>query len=107
MDRLEASADISPNASPDSGQASITFSELLADLRSTRGYSLRKLAALAYCSHQRIAELERGDGRPTPELAANLDRALEAKGMLKAAAEAEASGDEVRRRTVIRSVGVV
>lgn len=84
----------------------MAFSDLLRDLRSARGLSLRKLAALAYCSHQRIAELERGDGRPTPELARNLDRALDAGGNLEAAAT-EQGGDDVQRRALLRSIGLV
>lgn len=81
----------------------MTFGEMLRDLRAERGYSLRALAALAHCSHQRIRELELGRGRPSPRLAAGLDAALGAGGTLEAAAQVQE--DDMRRRTLIQSLG--
>lgn len=84
----------------------MTFGELLADLRSARGYSLRELAARAHCSHQTIHSLERGDGLPSPTLARNLDLALDADGTLEAAAAGH-GGDDVQRRTMLRNIGLI
>jgi transcriptional regulator with XRE-family HTH domain len=61
-----------------------TFGQALRRLRGTR--SVRDLALLASCSKTYVSDLEHGKGKPTPELAAALDRALDAGGELVALA---------------------
>src|SRR5437762_9342820 len=58
------------------------FGARLRELRDQRQLSLRDLAELAHHGKSYISELETGRKKPTPEAAANLDRALGANGEL-------------------------
>jgi transcriptional regulator with XRE-family HTH domain/tetratricopeptide (TPR) repeat protein len=60
------------------------FTRRLAELRAQRGLSVRDLAALTHFSHTHVWELERGRKQPLPDVAAKLDQALDADGMLAA-----------------------
>ena len=60
------------------------FGEALRRLRGSR--SLRDIAQLANCSKTMVGDLENGKRRPTPPLAAALDKALGARGELVALA---------------------
>lgn len=69
------------------------FAAELHRLRGHRGLSYRQLAALAACSSSQISDLEKGNRRPTPEIAAALDRALQAHGRLAATLRTPAPDD--------------
>ncbi|MBW6435117.1 helix-turn-helix domain-containing protein [Actinoplanes hulinensis] len=58
------------------------FAGELRRLRDQRGLSYRQLAALSTVSSSQISDLEKGQRRPTREIAAALDRALDARGRL-------------------------
>lgn len=61
-----------------------TFGQALRRLRGSR--SVRDVAALASCSKSYVSDLQNGKATPTPEMAAALDRALDAGGELVALA---------------------
>ncbi|BEL03611.1 hypothetical protein Q0Z83_018020 [Actinoplanes sichuanensis] len=61
------------------------FAGELNRLRTQRDLSYRRLAALSSVSSSHICDLEKGLRRPTREIAAALDRALDARGLLSAA----------------------
>jgi transcriptional regulator with XRE-family HTH domain len=63
-----------------------SFGRRLRELRTRRGLSLRGMSA-AGISRSYLSELENGRKRPTPEIAAALDRALRAGGVLTALVE--------------------
>jgi transcriptional regulator with XRE-family HTH domain len=69
------------------------FAGQLHRLRGHRGLSYRQLAALATCSSSQISDLEKGNRRPTREIAAALDRALQAHGRLAATLRTPAPED--------------
>ncbi|MFF8406878.1 helix-turn-helix domain-containing protein [Streptomyces sp. NPDC015684] len=62
-----------------------TFGQALRRLRGSR--SVRDVAQLASCGKSYVSDLETGRRRPTPDIAAALDRALGAGGALIALAE--------------------
>jgi transcriptional regulator with XRE-family HTH domain len=61
--------------------------------REQRGLSYRQLAALSTVSSSQISDLEKGQRRPTREIAAALDAALDARGTLSATLRAPAPDD--------------
>src|ERR1700750_1631219 len=63
-----------------------TFGDELRRLRHARGLSIRDLAKIAHHSKTSIGEWETGKKIPTADIAAHLDKALEARGQLAAAA---------------------
>lgn len=60
------------------------FGVRLRELRQARQFSLRELGNFAYLSKSQISEYENGRRRPSAAMAAVLDQALEAGGMLAA-----------------------
>ncbi len=58
------------------------FGRELARLMETRGLGVRELARLVPCNPGHISNLRSGKARPSPELAADLDRVLDADGTL-------------------------
>ncbi|GAA2220684.1 hypothetical protein GCM10010413_10040 [Promicromonospora sukumoe] len=60
------------------------FGALLNELRTQRNWSLRGLGERVHCSHGHIWDLEHGQKRPSPAVAALLDEALDAGGRLSA-----------------------
>ncbi|GGN13472.1 transcriptional regulator with XRE-family HTH domain [Actinoplanes campanulatus] len=69
------------------------FAGELRRLRDQRGLSYRQLAALSTVSSSQISDLEKGQRRPTREIAAALDRALDARGRLVARLRTPAPDD--------------
>jgi transcriptional regulator with XRE-family HTH domain len=69
------------------------FAGELRRLRSQRGLSYRQLAALSVVSSTQISDLEKGRRRPTREVVAALDRALDARGRLAATLRTPAPDD--------------
>jgi transcriptional regulator with XRE-family HTH domain len=70
-----------------------TFAVELRRLRGQRGLSYRQLAALSAVSSSQISDLEKCQRRPTPEIAAALDLALDARGRLSAMLRTPAPDD--------------
>jgi transcriptional regulator with XRE-family HTH domain len=64
------------------------FARELARLMTARGVGVRELARQLPCNPGHISNLRNGKARPSPELAADIDRALHAGGMLAALAPA-------------------
>ncbi|MFD4788786.1 helix-turn-helix domain-containing protein [Streptomyces sp. NPDC058459] len=77
-----------------------TFGEALRRHRGTR--SLRDVAHLAACAKSLVSYLEHGQRRPTTEIAAALDHALDAGGELIALAQMEASGDALAQADALQ-----
>jgi transcriptional regulator with XRE-family HTH domain len=82
------------------------FRTRLAELRAERGLSLRALGVLAHYSHTHISDLEHGDKRPLPDVAAALDRALDAGGALAALVSTEPGTDGLDPDAVDRLAAV-
>jgi hypothetical protein len=59
------------------------FSRELTRLMQVRGVGVRELARAAYCNPGHISNLRSGKARPSPKLAADLDRQLAAGGALE------------------------
>ena len=68
------------------------FGSELARLMTARGVGVRQLARVVYCNPGHISNLRNGKARPSPELAAELDRHLGAGGVLADAARQPVSG---------------
>lgn len=66
------------------------FGAELARLMDERGLGVRQLARAVYCNPGHISNLRSGKARPSPELAAGLDRHLRAGGTLEKAARQHA-----------------
>jgi transcriptional regulator with XRE-family HTH domain len=81
------------------------FGTTLRQLRTQRGISLRQLSTQVNYDFGYLGQVERGTRPPTPGVAAGCDRALEADGRLVAAHEARDGETDLRRRTVLRSMG--
>src|ERR1700734_1124183 len=64
------------------------FGAELARLMTARGGGVRELARMVPCNPGHISNLRNGKARPSPELAADLDKALGADGTLAALAPA-------------------
>lgn len=62
------------------------FAAELARLMTARGVGVRELARMVPCNPGHISNLRNGRARPSPELAADLDQALDAGGALAALA---------------------
>jgi transcriptional regulator with XRE-family HTH domain len=76
------------------GREAVThFAGELRRLREQRGLSYRQLAALSAVSSSQINDLEKGNRRPTREIAAALDAALDACGRLAATLRTPAPDD--------------
>lgn len=69
-------------------QTNSTIGDLLKTTRRKAGLSQADLAAAVGYSKARISEIERGRGSPSPELAAELDRALNSGTRIRAALQA-------------------
>ncbi|QSB15259.1 helix-turn-helix transcriptional regulator [Natronosporangium hydrolyticum] len=65
----------------------------LRELRTTRGWSLRQLAARVPCSATHVHDIERGRRVPSPEMLARLDDVLDAGGALSAEAFRDPAAD--------------
>ncbi|MFD8914086.1 helix-turn-helix domain-containing protein [Streptomyces sp. NPDC059575] len=77
-----------------------TFGQALRRHRGPR--SLRDVAQLAACGKSLVSYLERGERRPTPEIAAALDRALGANGELIALARAGTADSVLERADALQ-----
>jgi transcriptional regulator with XRE-family HTH domain len=78
------------------------FGRELARLMEARGLGVRELGRRVPCNPGHISNLRRGKAQPSPELAADLDRALGADGKLAALALALALAPAQRRhRTLV------
>lgn len=62
------------------------FGDELSRLMAEQGISLRELARRSYCDHGYLSRVVRGQRRSSPEIAAQLDKALGAEGRLAALA---------------------
>lgn len=79
------------------------FGLRLRELREAQGMSLREAARVLNLSKSQISEYENGRRRPSAEMAAHLDRALEAGGALAALVVEDGDGEEAER--VAHAVG--
>ncbi|MDG4536827.1 helix-turn-helix transcriptional regulator [Streptomyces sp. AV19] len=77
-----------------------TFAQALRRLRGN--LSQRALARLAHCGKSYIGDLETGRRHPSPELAAVLDRVLDAGGYLVHLAMAPAAADVLQRAAALQ-----
>jgi tetratricopeptide (TPR) repeat protein len=77
-----------------------TFGEALRRLRGTR--SVRDVARLAQCGKTLVSDLETGRRKPTPPIAAALDKALDAKGELIDLAAAPPGTPALERAAVLQ-----
>jgi transcriptional regulator with XRE-family HTH domain len=82
----------------------MTFGERMRSLAAERGMSIRALAKAAHCDSGYLSKVSHGKHMPSPALAAEIDRALEAGGELAVMAESaeresatEREADEWRR----------
>ncbi|MEV4212884.1 helix-turn-helix transcriptional regulator [Micromonospora sp. NPDC049662] len=81
------------------------FGRLLRQHRESAGLSLRQLGAIIHFQYSHIAQVERGDRRPTEALATACDRALDADGALVEAYRSERVGaSDLHRRTMLRAM---
>ncbi|WP_041983687.1 helix-turn-helix transcriptional regulator [Streptomyces sp. AcH 505] len=77
-----------------------TFGEALHRLRGSR--SVRDVALLANCSKSHVSDLERGRRRPTHDIAAALDHALDADGELIALADIAPDADPLAQADALQ-----
>lgn len=77
-----------------------TFGQALRRLRGSR--SVRDVASLANCSKTYVSDLENGKRHATPELAAALDRALDAGGELVALASVRPGASTLERAAALQ-----
>lgn len=82
------------------------FGNALRTMRDDAGLSLSALAAHANVSKPHLGHLETGQRQPTTDVAAAIDRALHAGGVLtELAALQRGEGDPMRRRTLLATLG--
>ena len=79
---------------PQQPRAAGPFAEKLAALMDQRGLSLRELARRVPCDHSHLSKLAHGGKGASEQLAARLDRVLDAGGELAALAEPPARRDK-------------
>lgn len=84
-----------------------TFGDMLRLLRETAGLSHTALAARAHASPATIGHVETGRRRPTPEIAAACDAALGTAPLLAVLHDLDGSGDNMRRRALLKTAGAV
>ncbi|MFG1659101.1 helix-turn-helix domain-containing protein [Micromonospora chersina] len=85
-----------------------SFGHILRKHRTAAGLSLRDLAGLTNFQFSYLAQVERGERRPTQAVADKCERALAAGGALTEAYRREQAGDtDMRRRTVLQAMGAL
>ncbi len=85
-----------------------TFGDALRVLREAAGMTIPALAAKVNYSKGYLGNVETGERRPTPDLAAACDRVLDAGGFLVLLAACErAGGDEMKRRVLLNGLAML
>lgn len=84
-----------------------SFADVLRTLREVAGLSLADLSARTHYSRSLICNIEAGRRRPTAEYAEACDVVFGTSPLLTLLMEIDGTGDTVRRRAFIRSVGTV
>lgn len=82
-----------------------TWGDTLRQLRQAAGLSLSGLAARAYVSRATIGHAETGARPPTTDLAVACDTALGTTPVLATLLALDTTGDDMRRRTLLTTVG--
>ncbi|MBM0237142.1 helix-turn-helix transcriptional regulator [Micromonospora sp. ATA32] len=85
-----------------------SFGHILRQHRIAAGLSLRDLGALVSFHYSHIAQVERGERRPTEAMAEACERVLTAGGALTEAYLREQAGDtDMRRRSILQAMGAL
>jgi transcriptional regulator with XRE-family HTH domain len=83
------------------------FGEALREVREATGATMRRLAHGTAYSPSHLRSVENGNRRATPDLVEACDDALRAGGILIALFHAEEADDQVRRRTILATLGTL